>query len=52
MTPSFYSDDQDFSGACAVFDTLGEPGRPARHISGASAGETLVTIKFLRTLVG
>lgn len=50
VTPSFYSADQDFSGAAAVFDTLGEPGRPARHIAGAGAGETMVTVEFLRTL--
>lgn len=52
VTPSFYSGDQDFSGAAAVFDTLGEPGRPARHISGAGRSETLVSVGFLRTIVG
>lgn len=51
VTPSFYSDDQKFSGAAAVFDTLGEPGRPARHIAGAGAGETMVTVDFLRSLI-
>lgn len=50
VTPSFYSDDQDFSGAAAVFDSLGAPGRPARHIAGAGFGETMVTVDFLRTL--
>ena len=51
VTPSFYSNGQDFSGAAAVFDSLGAPGRPARHISGAGAGETVITVDFLRTLV-
>jgi HAD superfamily hydrolase (TIGR01509 family) len=50
VTPSFYTDDQDFSGALAVFDHLGEPQRPARHIAGAGAGESMVTIEFLRQL--
>ncbi|GLK69174.1 HAD-IA family hydrolase [Hansschlegelia plantiphila] len=49
-TPSFYTDDQDFSDAAAVFDQLGEPDRPARHIAGAGAGVTMVTVAFLRTL--
>ena len=51
VTPSEYSDDQNFSGAAAVFNQLGEPGRPARHIAGAGAGATLVTVAFLRGLV-
>ncbi|WP_020178630.1 HAD-IA family hydrolase [Methylopila sp. M107] len=51
VTPSFYSDDQNFSGAIAVFDNLGEADAPARHMAGAGAGETLVTVDFLRTLV-
>ena len=50
VTPSFYTDDQDFSGAAAVFDNLGDPGHPARHLGGAGAGETMVTVPFLRTL--
>lgn len=50
-TPSFYTDDQDFSRAAAVFDTLGDIGSPARHLAGAGAGQTRVTVAFLRTLV-
>ncbi|MET0313844.1 MAG: HAD-IA family hydrolase [Hansschlegelia sp.] len=50
-TPSFYTGDQNFSAAVAVFDSLGEPDRPARHLAGAGAGETMVTVEFLRTLV-
>lgn len=50
-TPSFYTDDQDFSAAAAVFDQLGEPDRPARCLSGRCAGTTLVTIDFLRSLL-
>lgn len=51
VTPSVYSDDQNFSGAAAVFDQLGEPGLPARHLAGAGAGETAVTLPLLRRLV-
>lgn len=51
-TPSFYTDDQDFSEADAVFSSLGDPARPARHIAGAGEGEAMVTIPFLRRLVG
>ncbi|MFC7053168.1 HAD-IA family hydrolase [Hansschlegelia quercus] len=50
VTPSFYTDDQDFSGAAAVFDTLGEPDLPARHISGAGADDSMVTVAMLRSL--
>jgi HAD superfamily hydrolase (TIGR01509 family) len=51
VTPSFYTDDQDFSGAAAVFDSLGEPDAPARHLAGAGEGRTMVTVEFLRSLV-
>lgn len=51
VTPSFYTDDQNFSGAAAVFDSLGETDIPARHIAGAGVGETVITVAFLRTLV-
>jgi HAD superfamily hydrolase (TIGR01509 family) len=50
VTPSEYSDDQNFSGAVSVYDNLGEPGRPARHLAGAGPGETIVTVAFLRDL--
>jgi beta-phosphoglucomutase-like phosphatase (HAD superfamily) len=50
-TPNFYTDDQDFSGAAAVFDSLGEADRPARWLAGAGRGQTLVTVEFLRTLM-
>jgi beta-phosphoglucomutase-like phosphatase (HAD superfamily) len=43
ITPSMYTDDQDFNGAFAVLSDLGEPERPYRHISGAGAGEGMVT---------
>ncbi|GLK55126.1 beta-phosphoglucomutase-like phosphatase (HAD superfamily) [Methylopila capsulata] len=51
VTPSFYTDDQDFSAADAVFDTLGEPDAPALHLAGAGVGRTLVTVDVLRSLV-
>lgn len=50
VTPSFYSDDQDFSAADSVFDMFGEADDPARWIAGKGSGERLVTVDFLRTL--
>ncbi len=43
ITPSLYTDDQDFTGAFVVLSDLGEPGRPYRHISGKGASDTMVT---------
>lgn len=51
VTPGFYTDDQDFSAATAVFDQLGEPDAPARHLAGAGEREAMVTVAFLRSLV-
>ncbi|MFC3693584.1 HAD-IA family hydrolase [Chenggangzhangella methanolivorans] len=50
VTPSEYSDDQNFAGAAAVFDQLGEPTAPARHLAGAGAGKAMVTVPLLRGL--
>ncbi len=43
ITPSIYTDDQDFTGALAVMSDLGEPGRPYRHIAGAGEEDRMVT---------
>ncbi|MCC6736723.1 MAG: HAD-IA family hydrolase [Bauldia sp.] len=48
MTPSVYTDDQDFAGAFAVMSDLGEPGRPYSHLSGKGAGEAMVTADAVR----
>jgi beta-phosphoglucomutase-like phosphatase (HAD superfamily) len=48
MTPSVYTDDQDFAGAFAVMSNLGEPGAPFTHISGKGAGEQFVTAEAVR----
>ena len=42
ITPSLYTDDQNFAGALAVLSDLGEPDRPYRHIAGLGAGEAMV----------
>ena len=47
ITPSMYTDDQDFAGAFAVLSDLGEPERPYRHISGAGAGDRVVTPEWV-----
>lgn len=43
ITPSAYTDDQDFTDAFATLSDLGEPGRSYRHLGGAGAGEGVVT---------
>lgn len=47
ITPSMYTDDQDFNGAFSVLSDLGEPDRPYRHIAGAGANDKMVTIEAL-----
>ena len=47
VTPSLYTDKEDFSGALAVVSDLGEPGAPYRHLAGAGASDTMVTIDSL-----
>ena len=47
ITPSMYTDDQDFAGAYSVLSDLGEPEEPYRHIAGAGAGELMVTPEVL-----
>lgn len=51
VTPSVYSDDQDFSAADAVFDSFGDRARPALWIAGKGEGETAVTLALLKTLL-
>lgn len=48
ITPSMYTDDQDFSGAFAVMSSLGEPDSPYTHISGVGAADRMVTPETLR----
>lgn len=43
ITPSMYTDDQDFEGAFAILSDLGEPGAPYRHLGGAGGGDKMVT---------
>lgn len=44
ITPSMYTDDQNFTGAFAVMSDLGEPDRPYRHIAGAGEDDQMVTL--------
>lgn len=52
ITPSMYTDDQDFAGAFAVMSDLGEPDAPYTHVSGAGVGEPMVTADALRRWLG
>ena len=46
----FYTEGQDFSGAAALLDQLGEPGRPFRVLAGDVPEGELVTVPWLRAL--
>ncbi|CAH2602169.1 Protein CbbY, plasmid [Rhodovastum atsumiense] len=47
VTPSLYTDEDDFTGALAVVSDLGDPQAPYRHLAGAGAGDGMVTIDTL-----
>lgn len=48
VTPSTYTEGQDFAGACAVVSDLGEPDRPFRLIRGDTLGKRWVDVELLR----
>ena len=53
VTPSVYTDDQDFPGALAVLSDLGDPQAPYRHVAGAGASDCMVGLDALaRWLAG
>lgn len=52
ITPSMYTDDQDFTGAFAILSDLGEPDAPYTHIAGKGAEDRMVTAEALRRWVG
>lgn len=47
VTPGLYTEGDDFPGALAVLSDLGEPDAPYRHLAGAGAGDSLVTLDAL-----
>lgn len=50
VTVNDYTAEQDFGGAAAVFDKLGEAGRPARSLAGPAPADGIVDLAYLRTL--
>ncbi len=52
ITPSMYTDDQNFAGAFAVLSDLGAPGEPYRHIAGAGSDDGMVTPQALSRWLG
>ncbi len=48
VTPSTYTSNEDFSGACAVVSDLGEPDRPFKLLSGSAHGKHSVDVELLR----
>ncbi|MCF6320379.1 MAG: HAD-IA family hydrolase [Rhizobiaceae bacterium] len=49
VTPSVYTDDQDFSEAMCVVTTLGEPEYHAEHISGTRIGSGIIDVEALKS---
>ncbi len=47
VTPSLYTDDQEFPGALAVVSDLGDPHAPYRHLAGAGADDNMVALAAL-----
>ncbi|NEW86170.1 HAD family hydrolase [Rhodopseudomonas sp. WA056] len=47
VTPGIYTEGDDFPGALAVLSDLGEPDAPYRHLAGAGAEDSLVTLDAL-----
>jgi HAD superfamily hydrolase (TIGR01509 family) len=47
VTPGIYTEGDDFAGALSVVSDLGEPGAPYRHLAGAGAGDSMVTLEAL-----
>jgi hypothetical protein len=45
-----YTAQQDFNGALAVLDQLGEPGQPCRLLAGDCAPGEMVDIAYLQQL--
>jgi HAD superfamily hydrolase (TIGR01509 family) len=52
VTPSTYTQDEDFTGAVAVVSELGEPDRPFTLLYGAVHGQRWVGPELLRSWVG
>ncbi|ANB01057.1 HAD family hydrolase [Ectothiorhodospira sp. BSL-9] len=50
MTVNGYTADEDFTGALAVLDHLGEPGRPCRVLRGEGPEPGVATLSWLQAL--
>jgi beta-phosphoglucomutase-like phosphatase (HAD superfamily) len=48
ITRSRYGGDDDFDGAIAVVDHLGDPGQPCRDLNGATLDSGMITLAWLR----
>jgi len=47
ITPSIYTEREDFAGALAVLSDLGEPRAGYRHLAGRGAGDAMATLETL-----
>lgn len=50
VTVNDYTEGQDFDGAVAVFDKLGEAGQPASLLAGPAPANSIVDLGYLRAL--
>jgi len=48
ITPSVYTDDQEFSEAFCVMSDIGDPDNPGRHIAGRKIGAGIVDVQALQ----
>jgi HAD superfamily hydrolase (TIGR01509 family) len=48
VTPSFYTQDQDFTGAFSLVSHLGDPFEPYEHLAGAGENDRMVTVPTLK----
>ncbi|WP_394886060.1 HAD-IA family hydrolase (plasmid) [Mesorhizobium sp. AaZ16] len=51
LTPSIYTEHENFTGADCVVSDLGEPGRPLRHIAGWRPKADLIDVPALQALL-
>ena len=47
ITVNSYTERQDFDGALAVLDHLGEPDRPCKLLSGSQSPDGMVSVEYL-----
>ena len=52
ITPSIYTDDQDFIGAMSIVSSLGEPDNHGKYLAGMKIGDGVVDLAAISTAFG